>query len=103
MTLRRPLCSAAVVAVSLIQTSFAQTPISKGSVPDSPAIEKRIDAMLAKLTTAEKIELIGGTDSFYTFPAPSIGLPQLKMSDGPLGVRTWDRARRGYPQDCCCC
>jgi beta-glucosidase len=25
----------------------------------------------------------------FTFAEPSIGLPQLKMSDGPLGVRTW--------------
>jgi beta-glucosidase len=89
MTRRVSLCSAAVLALSLTSISFAQAPIPKGPVPDSPAIEQRIDAMLGKLTTAEKIQLIGGTENFYTFPAPSIGLPQLKMSDGPLGVRTW--------------
>ncbi len=84
MTRRLSLCSAVVLALSLAPIGFAQAP-----VPDSPAIEQRIDAMLGKLTTAEKIQLIGGTENFYTFPAPSIGLPQLKMSDGPLGVRTW--------------
>jgi beta-glucosidase len=84
MTRRLSLCSVAVVALSLAPITFAQAP-----VPDSPAIEQRIDAMLGKLTVAEKIQLIGGTENFYTFPAPSIGLPQLKMSDGPLGVRTW--------------
>lgn len=62
---------------------------AQAPVPDSPAIEQRIDTMLQKLTTEEKIHLIGGTEGFYTFAAPSIGLPQLKMSDGPLGVRTW--------------
>ena len=89
MIRRISLCSATVLVLSIAPISFAQAPVSKGPVPDSPAIEQRIDAMLGKLTTAEKIQLIGGTESFYTFPAPSIGLPQLKMSDGPLGVRTW--------------
>jgi beta-glucosidase len=89
MTRRISLCSTAVLTLSLASISSAQVPVPKGPIPDSPAIEQRIDAMLGKLTTAEKIQLIGGTENFYTFPAPSIGLPQLKMSDGPLGVRTW--------------
>ncbi len=89
MTRRFSLCSAAALALSLVPSSLAQAPRPTGPVPDSPAIEQRIDTMIAKLTTAEKIQLIGGTENFYTFPAPSIGLPQLKMSDGPLGVRTW--------------
>lgn len=84
MTRRVLLLLVAVLALSLTPAGFAQAP-----VPDSPAIEQRIDAMLAKLTPEEKIHLIGGTDSMFTFPAPSIGLIQLKMSDGPLGVRTW--------------
>lgn len=84
MILDRSLCSAIVAALAFAPFTFAQAP-----VPDSPAIEQRIDAMLAKLTPEEKIHLIGGTDSMFTFPAPSIGLTSLKMSDGPLGVRTW--------------
>jgi beta-glucosidase len=84
MTRRILLCTAALFALSLTPFTIAQAP-----VPDSPAMEQRIDAMLQKLTPEEKIHLIGGTDSMFTFPAPSIGLTQLKMSDGPLGVRTW--------------
>lgn len=78
------LCTAVLLAFSLAPFVVAQAP-----VPDSPAMEQRIDALLQKLTPEEKIHLMGGTDNFYTFAAPSIGLPQLKMSDGPLGVRTW--------------
>jgi beta-glucosidase len=89
MIRKHSLCSAALLALSLVPFTLAQGPVSAGPVPDSPAIEQRIDAMLAKLTPEEKVHLIGGTDSMFTFPAPSIGLPQLKMSDGPLGVRTW--------------
>ncbi|MGA8940806.1 MAG: glycoside hydrolase family 3 N-terminal domain-containing protein, partial [Acidobacteriaceae bacterium] len=89
MTRRSALLPALLLLLPLATSSFAQSPVSDSQAPDSPAIEHRIDAMLAKLTTAEKIQLIGGHDSMFTFAAPSIGLPQLKMSDGPLGVRTW--------------
>lgn len=58
-------------------------------MPDSPAIEQRVDAMLAKLTLEQKLELIGGVDSMFIRAEPSAGFPTLKMSDGPEGVRTW--------------
>jgi beta-glucosidase len=63
--------------------------LGQGPVPDSPAIEQRIDAMIAKLTLQQKLEIIGGQDSMFIRAEPSAGFPQLKMSDGPQGVRTW--------------
>ena len=45
--------------------------------------------MLAKLTLQQKLELIGGQDAFYIRAEPDAGFPRLKMSDGPMGVRTW--------------
>ncbi|HEX4005934.1 MAG TPA: glycoside hydrolase family 3 C-terminal domain-containing protein [Acidobacteriaceae bacterium] len=68
---------------------FAQAPSTSGPVPDSPAIEQRVDAMLAKLTLQQKLELIGGEDNMFIRAEPSAGFPRLKMSDGPEGVRTW--------------
>lgn len=67
----------------------AQQPLSAGPVPDSPAIEKRVDAMIARLTLQQKLELIGGEDSMFIRAEPAAGFPRLKMSDGPMGVRTW--------------
>ncbi|MBM7131132.1 glycoside hydrolase family 3 C-terminal domain-containing protein [Dyella mobilis] len=55
--------------------------------PDSAAIEQRVDSLLARLTLAQKIELLGGVDNFSTHAEPQIGLPALTMSDGPYGVR----------------
>ena len=55
----------------------------------SPDIDRRVDAMLAKLTVEQKIDLIGGVDDFFIRAMPEIGLPKIKMSDGPLGVRQW--------------
>ncbi len=56
---------------------------------DSPDIEARAHAMLAKLSLEQKIELIGGIDDMFTHAQPSINLPRLKMSDASVGVRTW--------------
>jgi len=56
---------------------------------DSPGLEAKAQAMVAKLTLEQKIELIGGVDEMFTHPAPAIGLPRLKMSDASVGVRTW--------------
>ncbi|MGH9448315.1 MAG: glycoside hydrolase family 3 protein, partial [Terriglobia bacterium] len=56
----------------------------------SPAeIDQRVNSLLGKLSLQQKIELIGGVDGMFTHAMPSIGLPRLKMSDGPVGVRTW--------------
>jgi len=71
------------VLLSCAQAS-AQAP-----APDSPGLEAKARALLAKLTLEEKIELIGGVDGMFTHASPAIGLPLLKMSDGPEGVRTW--------------
>lgn len=49
----------------------------------------RIDALIKKLTLEEKIDLIGGVDDFYIRANDKIGLPRLKMADGPVGVRNY--------------
>ena len=40
----------------------------------------------------DKLKLLGGVDGFYTQAIPSISLKRLKMSDGPVGVRTFGPA-----------
>ena len=67
----------------------AQMSTNQGPQPITPAMEQKVDAMVQKLTLEQKIALIGGEDSMYIRAEPSIGFPRLKMSDGPLGVRTW--------------
>jgi beta-glucosidase len=80
----KALCASLLGAMCVVVAAPAQSP-----APDSPAIEDRVDAMIAKLTLAEKIALIGGDEGMYIRALPSIGLPHLRMSDGPVGVRTW--------------
>lgn len=52
-------------------------------------IEKRVEALVAKMTVDEKLTLIGGIDDFYIQALPRLGLPALRMSDGPLGVHDY--------------
>jgi beta-glucosidase len=62
--------------------AFAQTP-----VPSNSEIDRRVDALLQKMTLEQKIDYIGGT-GFAVRAMPELGLPALEMSDGPLGVRS---------------
>jgi beta-glucosidase len=72
-----------LLLLSLIQSLVGQ---SKQSSAD---VEKRVDAILGKMTLEEKIDYIGGVDGFYVRGVPRLGLPALKMSDGPVGVRNY--------------
>ena len=62
---------------------------NQGPQPITAAMEQKVDAMVHKLTLTEKIQMIGGQDRMFIRAEPSIGFPRLKMSDGPMGVRTW--------------
>lgn len=76
-------------AVTLLCCALALPVLAQAPVPDSPAIEQQVDAMVAKLTLEQKLELIGGFHDMFIRAEPSAGFPMLKMSDGPEGVRTW--------------
>ena len=46
-----------------------------------------VDELVAALTVDEKVSLLAGTDWWHTATVPRLGIPPLKMSDGPAGVR----------------
>ncbi len=53
------------------------------------ALEARVEDLLGRLTLAEKLSLLGGDQDFYIRAVPRLGLPAVKMADGPLGVRNY--------------
>jgi beta-glucosidase len=75
--------------LSLFVLFFLLPAVSQQAPPTQPGIESRIDSMLKALTLEEKIDLIGGVDDFYIRANQKIGLPRLKMADGPVGVRNY--------------
>ncbi|WP_448059727.1 beta-glucosidase [Cellulomonas hominis] len=47
-----------------------------------------IPALLAALTPAEKADLVGGSDFWHTWSVERLGIPRVRLSDGPHGLRT---------------
>ena len=57
----------------------------------------QIDRIVAELTTEEKIRMIHGAGLFETGAVERLHIPQLKMSDGPMGVRAEFEKDRWVP------
>jgi beta-glucosidase len=61
--------------------AFSQAPL-----PDSPAIETRVNDLLERMTTDEKIDLINGDTPFRTHAIARLNIPYFQMADGPVGA-----------------
>lgn len=53
---------------------------------DSKKMEDRIEDALARMTLEEKIAVIHAQSNFTTPGVPRLGIPDIKMTDGPHGV-----------------
>src|SRR6266536_657671 len=46
-----------------------------------------VEELPGQMTLQEKVALLAGTHDWYTVPVERLGIPSLKMTDGPNGAR----------------
>ncbi len=80
----------------LLLTSLAFTLSAQTYKDRNASVEDRAEDLLRHMTLEEKIDYIGGYKGFYIRGIERLGLPEIKLTDGPVGTHK-DGRSTAYP------
>jgi beta-glucosidase len=66
------------------QSSSGVPPYKNSNLP----VEQRVQDLLGRMTLQEKVAMLSGADWMQSVPNERLGIPSIKMADGPLGIRS---------------
>jgi beta-glucosidase len=93
MSLRLPLRVAILLAVFSFVSIYSQAqdavpagaPYKNASLP----ADQRVADLLSRMTLQEKANLLAGSGWMESAAIDRLGIPSIRMADGPMGVRSW--------------
>jgi beta-glucosidase len=89
------ICAATILTImTTSSTSQNIDPYKNSTLP----IEQRVDDLLSRMTLDEKMDLLAGKNGGETMDIPRLGIPSLKVIDGPHGVG-WGTKATCFPTD----
>jgi beta-glucosidase len=83
-------CLALILFAAALSIAQNQSPsdIPPYKNPNLP-VEQRVQDLLGRMTLKEKVAMLSGADWMQSVPNERLGIPSIKMADGPLGIRSW--------------
>jgi beta-glucosidase len=100
-------CGAALVLAAGASVCRASDSVSRAQMHQATrplyedpraSLDARVEDLLVRLTPQEKVSLLAGGSAFATQPIARLGIPALRFSDGPNGVRSNEgRATTAFP------
>jgi beta-glucosidase len=75
----------AVMGVAQNQSDSSIPPYKNPGLP----VEQRVQDLLGRMTLQEKVAMLSGADWMQSVANERLGIPSIKMADGPIGIRSW--------------
>ena len=82
--MKRALCFA--ITAMVLGSSQAQKAIYQDATRPVP---ERVSDVLSRMTLEEKVSMLAGSGWMESTGVPRLGIPVIKMADGPMGIRNW--------------